>query len=152
VNGSKANLQNWAATAEIISAIAVVVSLLYVGIGLRENTKAIEGTTYQQMVRASNEYLLAAAADSGLAEILTRTWSDSSHLTPVEWVRAIYYERVLWRNMENAYFQHERGVLDDQGWEVYSRIACKSRIQRSWRMHTPALSAEFVKFIETCSE
>lgn len=146
---SKYNWQKWSAVAEIFSAIAVIASLVYVGIGLRENTKAIEGSTYQQMISESNEYLLAAAKDSGLADIMLRSWSDSSHLTGVERVRYIYFERVFWRNMENAFFQHKRGILDDQGWEVYEKLARKGFKKETWDYHTAALSQEFIKFMET---
>jgi hypothetical protein len=151
-SAGKFSLRNWAAAAEIISAIAVVVSLLYVGAGVRQNTVAIEGTTYQQVVRASNEYLLTVAADPTFAEILVRAWSDPSQLTAVEKVRFYYHERVFWRNMENAYFQNAKGVLGEQEWEVYSRIACKGKNEVTWERHAASLSTEFVEFIEACPE
>ena len=138
--------------AEIVAAVAVVLSLLYVGAGVRQNTKAIEGTTFQEVVRASNEYLLAVVGDSALADIVIRAWTDPSQLTNAEKLRFFYYDRVRWRNMENAFLQHERGVLGDQEWGAYSRLACGALDERTWGRHVSALSSAFVEFIETCQD
>jgi hypothetical protein len=148
MNESKFNWQKWSAMAEIFSAIAVIASLVYVGIGLRENTKAIQGSTYQQIVSESDKMLLAGATNAGLAEILEKAWSDSVELTPVEGLRLFFYDRNFWRNMENVYFQHKREVLDEQGWEVYKRIMCSGDQKITWKYQAPWLSEEFVKFIE----
>ena len=148
MNENKFNWQKWSALAEIFSAIAVIASLVYVGMGVRENTKAIEGSTYQAMVSESNKFLLAGATNAGLVEILVKAGSDSAKLTRVESDRSFYYERVFWRNMENAYFQHKREVLDDQGWEVYKSIMCSGIYKKNWKYQAPALSREFVKFID----
>ena len=152
MSAGRSNLTNLAAVAEIVAAVAVVLSLLYVGTEVRQNTKAVEGTTYQELVRASNEYLLTVAADSALAEILVRAWTDPSQLTDAEKLRSFFYERVFWRNMENAYLQHGRGILGEQEWEVYSRIACNGKTDRTWGLHVPALGAAFTEFIENCPD
>ena len=152
LSADNSSLRKWAAVGEIISAIAVVLSLLYVGAEVRQNTRAIEGTTYQAVVRASNEYLLAVATDSTFAEILVRSWSDPSQLTAVQKVRLFYHERVFWRNMENTYFQHEKGVLGEQEWEVYYGIACRRKNEETWKQHASALSTAFVELIEACPE
>ena len=54
-------LSELAQIAEIIAAVAVIVSLLYVGMEVRRNTAATQAATYQEVVQASNEYLLALA-------------------------------------------------------------------------------------------
>jgi hypothetical protein len=150
LNADKSKLRNLAAVAEVISAVAVVLSLIYVGVGLRQNTSAIEGRTYQDVVRASNEYLLAVATDPALAETIARSWSDRSQLSQIERVQLFYLERVFWRNMENAYLQHERGILGEQEWGAYSRLVCEQKNEVTWDGHVPTLSAVFVEFVESC--
>ena len=95
MNESKFNWQKWSAITEIFSAIAVIASLVYVGMGLGENTKAIQGSTYQQMISESNKFLPAGATNASLAEILVKAGSDSAKLTQVEWYRSFHYERVF---------------------------------------------------------
>jgi hypothetical protein len=150
VSEKTGRLANLAAWAEIVAAIAVVASLAYVGREIRQNTAATEGATYQEIVRASNEYLLAIAGDSALAAIVTRGDADMTSLSVEDGVRYFNVKRVLWRNMENAYVQHERGVLADSEWAVYHRIACTSWHEASWPWHRDALNPAFVSLIESC--
>ena len=48
-------LTDWAHTAEIVSAVAVVLSLLYVGFGINQNTRAIRSGTHQALLDSSQE-------------------------------------------------------------------------------------------------
>ena len=76
MGSERRGLDTVAAWAEIVGAVAVVVSLLYVGNEVRRNTTATQAATYQEVVNASNEYLLALASDSALAEIVGRAEAD----------------------------------------------------------------------------
>lgn len=151
MNDGKWRLADWAAVAEIVAALAVMASLLYVGREIQQNTAATQGATYQQVVRASNEYLLAIAGDSALAAITIHAASDSTTLNATDRVRYFHLRRVFWRNMENAFVQHERGVLGDAEWDTYHRILCgNARTDASWPSHKGSLSPTFVAMAETC--
>lgn len=43
-------LKQWALTAELVGAVAVVVSLVYVGAGIRQNTCAIMAANHQNLL------------------------------------------------------------------------------------------------------
>ena len=45
------------AVAEVIAAVAVVVSLVYLAIQLRQNPRALRAATYDAMVRSSAKFL-----------------------------------------------------------------------------------------------
>ena len=45
------SIQEWAAIGEIVSAIAIVVSLIYVSVQLRQNTRATRVVTSQAFVQ-----------------------------------------------------------------------------------------------------
>ena len=139
--------------AEIVAAIAVVISLIFVGREVRQNTSATQAATYQEIIRASNEYLLALASDSALTEIVRAAETDPTSLNESEMRRYFSYSRVFWRNMENAFVQQQRGVLGEAEWEVYQRIACGERLGDrtwAWEMHAAGLSPEFVAVMNNC--
>jgi hypothetical protein len=154
VKSSGGGLTRLAAIAEIVAAIAVVMSLIFVGREVRQNTAATQAATYQEMIRASNEYLLALASDSALTAIVRGAETDPTSLSDTEMRRYFSYSRVFWRNMDNAFVQHERGVLAEADWEVYRGIACaRSRVNDQswvWDMHADALSPEFVAVMNDC--
>jgi hypothetical protein len=43
-------LSDWASIAEVVSAVAIVLSLLYVGYQIRENTIEVRETNRQQLI------------------------------------------------------------------------------------------------------
>ena len=53
----KRTLAEWASVAEIIGALAIVVSLVFVGLQIRANTRATQNATYQQSVGYEIEIL-----------------------------------------------------------------------------------------------
>ena len=66
---AKWTLNEWASLAEIISAAAVVLSLVYVGAELRGNTKAVEAATLLEVNRIAREHLLVAWTDADATRI-----------------------------------------------------------------------------------
>jgi hypothetical protein len=150
VSNRQSRLTELAALAEIVAAVALILSLVYVGREVRQNTAATEGATYQEMVRASNEYLLTVATDSSLAAIVSRGGSDPASLNGEEGLRYFYIRRVFWRNMENAFVQHERGVLADPEWATYHYLLCSQADDVTWTYHAPAFSPAFGDVVEAC--
>jgi hypothetical protein len=53
---AKLTLSSWASIAEIVSAIAVVLSLIYVGTELRGNTRAVEAATLVEVNKIAREH------------------------------------------------------------------------------------------------
>ncbi len=153
MGSERRGLDTVAAWAEIIGGVAVVASLLYVGNEVRRSTAATQAATYQEVVNASNGYLLALASDSALAEIVGRAEADPRSLSEAEGRRYLFYSRVFWRNMDNAFVQHRRGVLAEPEWEVYRGIACERRTSPPawmWDLHREVMSPDFVVLMDEC--
>jgi hypothetical protein len=62
-------LSEFAQMAEIIAAIGVVVSLIFVGIGVRENTATARATSSQSIFDSSRQFLLDIALSEDLSRI-----------------------------------------------------------------------------------
>lgn len=113
----KAKLQEYALIAEIIGAICIVISLIFVGIQVKDNTTASEAATYQASVGYDIELLMAVAGDPDMARIVsTYIYGDSSSLSELDTTRAEYQMTALLRHLENLYSQHELGLLSDETW------------------------------------
>jgi hypothetical protein len=65
----KLTLTDWAQLAEIIAAVAVVISLIYVGAGLRANTAAIRSASVQAITNTSVALLTAQTTSADLSRI-----------------------------------------------------------------------------------
>ena len=57
-------LSDWASIAEIISGIAVVVTLIFLIAGIRENTAVLRGSSYSNTLESLNQLQASIMADS----------------------------------------------------------------------------------------
>ena len=79
----KGRLQEYAFFAEIIGAVGVVISLIYVGVGVRQNTDAVHVANHQALVAMDmdkNEWL----RDPEFAAIYEIAREDFTKLSPVQ--------------------------------------------------------------------
>jgi len=114
---------NWdaiGAVAEIVGAIGVVISLIFVGLQIRKNTIASEAATYQASVGYDIEMLMALSSDSEQSRIFNAyTWvPGATDLTDSDIIRGEYQMTALLRHLENLYLQHELGMLSDKIWRT----------------------------------
>jgi hypothetical protein len=152
VSDPKPKLAGWAPLAEIVASIAVVLSLIYLATEVRQNTRAIQGAAFQELIHAADASLLAVAGDPGLADILVRGDADVTTLDATELAQYRALVRVYWRDFETGFLQRQRNLLGDDEWEVYSNLICSSRVrfESTWYLHEPFLSSAFVAFTEAC--
>ncbi len=103
---------------ELVAAIAVVISLIFVGLQIRDNTIASEAATYQASVAYDIELLSNVAGNADLARIFyAYAWEPSDNLDGTELLQAQWHFTAVLRHLENLYFQHQSGMLSDESWE-----------------------------------
>jgi hypothetical protein len=100
-----------------IAAVGVVLSLVFVGLEIRENTKAVRGATIQAISDQSILGLLEGAADPDWVRILTHLGSGDkfADLSPEDRMRYTLRASAIARVMENRWRQRALGILDDSG-------------------------------------
>lgn len=132
-------LGQWSDLSQVVSALAVVVSLLYVGLEIRANTEASHAATRQAIAQTDFEYVGATLDPLTLLEAEAKIEAGET-LTPVEHFVLVERQHLNFRIFENAYYQHRIGLLGVETWERYRWI-----ISRQLTMHEPA-SAMWEKF------
>ena len=145
----KERLQEYALIAEIVSAIAIVISLVFVGIEVRRNTESQKASTYQSMIDLSHDRMQTAVENREIYELVQSDWAE---LDSVDQARLGTWQRDWWRLNENAFVQYSRGVIGDGEWIGYRSLVCEEALDNSWENHRRSLSPEFVSFIEECND
>jgi hypothetical protein len=118
-------MSNWNALgsiAEFVAAIGVIASLVYLAVQIRQNTQSIRASTYEGMVRGSGDFLLPLIQDRDLAKSFERAVDRWSQLDYEEQVQVMYLLTQLFRNWENAYYQHRQGTLEPWLWEAWQHV------------------------------
>lgn len=118
----KLRLADWASIAEIVGAVAVVVSLAYVGVQIRANTEEVRATNRQQLVGRSHEATERYALSPEISTILTKVGAGDS-LTDVERTQYGYIIRSMLYDVQEAFVLNREGRLDDAYWGTRAAIA-----------------------------
>ena len=151
---ARPRLAELAQAAEVVAAVAVVVSLVYVGRELQTNTAAVRGAAQQSITSAQAEIVLLEASDSALARIRQIGDSDPSALTEAEAFRYHLLLRQIWINLQNVYLQNELGLIDPRLWSVNHRTICgvwsSPGVRTTWPGHRPVLDQGFISLVEAC--
>ena len=138
---------------ELVGFLGVAGSLLFVGLEIRQNTAATRGQTRQELASLNQEWLILLAADSAFSELYFRSSSDVGEIAPHE-VRRVEFMRVLeMRRLENVFFQHSEGLVDDfalQSYGLQDLDTADPRFQAWWidQGWRSAFHPEFVSFLE----
>ena len=114
----KLSLADWGHIAEIFGAVAVVVSLLYVGAQLKQNTAAIQAQTSQQIMSTYAETNFAIVGQESLAPLFVKV-NNGEDLTPVESEKLGTWAHILFSNWEQAFRSHKNGLLEDEVWAAW---------------------------------
>ena len=94
-------LDQWASIAEIIAAIAVVASLIYLAVQLRQNTTAVMLNTAHSVTDELQQTFSLLASDESLAEVFALAATEPE-LSGVTRVRFNTFVSNLMRVYENA--------------------------------------------------
>ncbi len=101
---------------ELTAAIAVVISLIFVGLEIRDNTVATRAATYQDTVAYDIGNLQTFGASPETATVFYTFVDDPNSLEGGEFLQGRTLFTASIRHMENLYFQHEIGMLSDEAW------------------------------------
>jgi len=112
---------NWSAisaVAEVLGAIGVVITLLYLSRQVRDNTRSIRRSTTHDALRSVAEFNQFIASDSQLVDLFWRGTSAPAELSDPEWRRFVSLASTLIRKFELLYLDHANGTLADDVWET----------------------------------
>jgi hypothetical protein len=131
-------LEKLSSLAELVSAIAIVVTLAYLAIETQQNTAAVQASVRQAMLADELE-LVRQLLDY---PILMTGRSGDADLSDEELVRLHGNILSLVRIRENQWLQYQNGVLDERTWRTYQSAipaVLSTEFMRSWWRNRTAL-------------
>ena len=126
-------LERWALIAEIVGAFAVVISLVYVGVGIRQNTDAIMSANHQNLLAMDidkNSWF----RDPDFAELYESALTDIDSLSASQTRQFSTYVSDQINIWENIYIAHEKGLVDERVWEGYDEFYSSQLRLPSYRL------------------
>ena len=147
---------NWEAIGsigELLGAMGVIASLLYLAAQIRQGANASLLATSLSNATAARQWSDPMLADPDLARIFLLGTEDIDSLDERDRARFVVLCFSFFRMFEDIHFQFENGALDAGLWEGYKThygAYCKSPgFQHYWKLRRDAFRPAFREFIDS---
>lgn len=145
------SLEQASFVAQIVSAVAIIASLIFVGVQLRQATRAVRNSASQAHSSIYTQIVSPLIEAGDFAAIWHRTITNPASASDVEWVRFVAYCSSLFRFYEASRVQWLHGQLDKEHWQTIEEqvrtLATQPGVQAWWKLrghwHSAAFQAWF---------
>jgi len=148
----KRSLKKYALVAEIVGAIAVVISLIYVGASVNQNTDAILVANHHALI-AMDQDTNAWFRDSEFAASFEIAMEDVSNLSPVQSRQVRTFLADKFNAWEFAFLTHNNGMMENDiwdGWDGYYRQELRQKVhQWYWKLGREGFSPAFRVYVDS---
>ena len=146
------DLQVLVALAEIVSASAVVLTLVVLIVSIRQNTKSQKALVVDSLAAAIASINVPAMESAALGSAISKAAANWGSASREERIMAHYFLFSFFKLSENAWYQQKAGILEKPlwlGWETLLRKYYHSDGVRLvwWPGRQHAYSPEFQKFL-----
>jgi len=146
------SLQDLGSIGNLIGAIAVVVSLVYLAIQVRQNTRAVRASTERAVFAQNMDFDRMLVSDPELNRIWTLGRSKPDQLTEEQSRRFRRMMSMYYRHFEDLYFQHQDALVGDRVFDAWRTIGLELSTQPGailwWNRYSGVLTEEFRRYVE----
>lgn len=150
------NRTQWKDLLEGVGIVAIIASLLFLAIETRNSTRqavlttqALEISAYQELMNNIAELNRIVMQDAEVSAFLSKAFSTSEPLTDVEQFRLDRNLFDRFRHGDMAYFQYERGAIDEERLRSVLRVLRLNnpRVQAFWEANKQNFVASYRAYI-----
>ena len=146
-------LEQYAYLAEIIAAVAVIASLIYIGNELRQNTEALQAQSRHNLISLRIGVVDVQLENWNLLEALHRFVDggdlSASERTAVKLMSIKILEMWQWQHGEFQAGTLTRDQLPVESWRgLYNDKVLPNAVSELWEERKGTLNPEFVRFME----
>lgn len=148
----RGSLRTAVSIAEIVSALAVVATLIY-AVGELKRSRAttsidIETVLYERMLEMDR---LLVASD-GFADVVARAAADPGSLTDAERIRYVAYQHIFFDAWETAVAARENDLISRDAfdeWERWFVADAARRPEFAWTENRRNYNPDFIDYVES---
>ena len=145
-------LSEAASWAEIVSAVGLVVSLIYVGIQVTDNTSAMRSETASNASTEFIDWYTHLSADPELMEVWLSGVTPPESLDQTQSLRFVFLLHIIMLQFQNNYYLVEEGTLDKKMLSAINNTLATTRgapgFEMYWSLRRDLLYPEFQAYVE----
>lgn len=143
---------NWeilGVVSEFVGAVAVVISLIYLSVQIRQNTRLMRATAKQSLTETTQGLIYHLSEN---ADVWVKLVSGQEPTSAEEDARMSLLVRAMLRGFESQCYQYETGLLEAEEWQALRqamRDICRLPGCRTyWLQLKPHMSARLRKVVD----
>ena len=152
-------LSDWASVTEIVSGIAVIISLVILIVGIRENTEVTRASVYENSINSMNDFRTRIIDDREIAGLWGAYQAgELEGLDQPDQSRVGQLIFMLFGVYEKSYYAQQYGVIGSSEWSRFEFQICRqyARVRSSqflFQNLEVGMTQEFLGYIRaSCSE
>ena len=145
-------LSEWANVAEIIASVVIVMSLIYVGFELNQNTQALRSEIHQNVMAVLNEQNHVLVEDAEFHKIFVTGETRPDELSELEWSRFeifLYGRFGVWEYLHIAI---QENTITDTEWlsfeSYFLSLVCEPGYRRWWHQNRTSHNPDFKAYVD----
>ncbi len=142
-------IQDLGSLGELIAAIATLITLVYLALQIRANTRSFRLAAQESTTAASSRFRDALIRDPEVAALWNRALNDFEGLPPDERLRALSMFQEVFYTAQLVFHRVNEGVFPEQHWRRSHLKGLRSMLrnpgaQQWWKRSERFLDPEFV--------
>jgi len=150
------NLESLANLGEIIGAIAVVVSLIYLAVQVRQNTRAQQAENFSRALDRVAAMQATLSRDPDISVIFSKGVSDPSNLTTGERLQFTWAMYELFGAFEFMFLASKENSIPEEFWQRWSSAVAWwltfPGVQSWWNVRPIPFTGSFTSYVESLLE
>ena len=146
------NLQDLASVAEIVGGVAVVISLIYVGLQVNDSTSSIRSAAASDATTAMQSWYLEMGRNRQASDAWFNAMTSPEPLPAHDEFQFLMSMHAAILGMQNSYLLSKEGTLDDEFREAVTTaiIAVKDLpgMDRYWRQRRGFFHTGFAEYVD----
>ena len=121
---------NWeaiSAVSEIIGAAAVIITLAYLAVQIRQNTKMNASALRQSFYDYTTRQMLHGTDSTELSALMAKASMTNETILPGEKIQILRLFQAVFVGYQGAFFQHKKNALDEEDWKT-----CRALLRSFW--------------------
>lgn len=150
------NLETLGNLGEFVSGIVVVISLIYLAMQVRHNTRSIRTENYARALERVSAMQSRLSQDGDFCALFNRALADPFNLSPNERIQFTWCLYEMFGGQEFLFHQSQDGTVPEEVWERWSDTMVWWLTfpgVRAWWLSRPTpFSASFTSYIDALLE
>ena len=148
------DLTQLANVGEFIGGLAVLVTLIYLAVQLKQGRTELSSSRHHEMLDFLWSHNLSPVSENReYAEFILLAQQSPGELDETDWYRFVLYAYGVYAMWEDAYISHQRGLTDIEEWTAWDKgmrfAFAGPGYRRFWEELGPTHSPMFRRYVDT---